>query len=275
MTDIVIAADLDGEKDTRRSSRVPKWVIYLVVHVIVVLTIIGGWQFTSDRWISSLTISSPAEIFTVARNWIGQGYLQLHTWHTFQAVLLGFFVGSFLALALAVLFTEIRWLGDLGEPYVIALSVVPPIALIPVFIIWFGLGISVKIIMGVLATFFIVFITSFQGLREFNSNLLELSRLLGATRFQRLFKFQLWAALPFFLSGAKLALPKACLAVVVAEFLTGNRGLGYAILRAGNNLDMGGFFVGVITLTVVVFLLSSLLLMIEQTALAWVPKERK
>lgn len=279
MTDIIVeraaAKALSRNEGSAAIARpLPRWMKHFPFHVAVIVSALLLWQLASDRWVSSLTISSPAEIWEAAKTWSQQGYLQFHTWHTFQAVFVSFVLGSVLAFAVAVLFIEVQWLGRFGEPYMIALSVIPPIALIPIFIIWLGLGLAVKIVMGVLATFFIVFITSYQGLRSIDSNLLELARIFSATRWQRLFKFRVWAALPFFMSGAKLALPKAALGVLVAEFLTGNRGLGYAILRAGNNYDMGGFFVGVITLTVVVFFLSSLLLLIERAALSWVPSER-
>ncbi|MCR6735420.1 MAG: ABC transporter permease subunit [Afipia sp.] len=194
---------------------------------------------------------------------------------TFSSVAAGFVVGAVLGFLVAVLLTEMPLLGRFSEPYLIALSVIPAIALVPIFVIWFGLGVQVKILMGLWSTFSIVFVTSYQGLRAADAKLLELSQVYGASRLQRLVTIRVWSALPFFLSGAKLALPKCALAVVATEFLAGSSGLGYAILRAGNNLDIGGLFVGVITLTLVTLLISNALVKAEDIFLQWVPKERR
>jgi NitT/TauT family transport system permease protein len=194
---------------------------------------------------------------------------------TFSSVLAGLVVGAVLGFLVAVVLTEMPLFGRFAEPYLIALSVIPAIALVPIFVIWFGLGVQVKILMGLWSTFSIVFVTSYQGLRTSDAKLLELSQVYGASRLQRLATIRVWSALPFFLSGAKLALPKCALAVVATEFLAGSSGLGYAILRAGNNLDVGGLFVGVITLTLVTLLISNALVKAEDAFLHWVPKERR
>lgn len=244
-------------------------------HVAISAGILLLWQFASGRWLDTNIISSPDQIFEVAVAWAQSGYLLAQTVSTFCSVAAGFAAGAVLGFLVAVVLTEMPLLGRFGEPYLIALSVIPAIALVPIFVIWFGLGVQVKILMGLWSTFSIVFVTSYQGLRTADAKLLELSQVYGASRLQRLATIRVWSALPFFLSGAKLALPKCALAVVATEFLAGSSGLGYAILRAGNNLDIGGLFVGVITLTLVTLLISNALVKAEDTFLHWVPKERR
>jgi NitT/TauT family transport system permease protein len=244
-------------------------------HIAISAGILLLWQFVSGRWLDANIISSPDQIFEVAVAWSRSGYLLAQTVSTFSSVAAGFVVGAVLGFLVAVLLTEMPLLGRFSEPYLIALSVIPAIALVPIFVIWFGLGVQVKILMGLWSTFSIVFVTSYQGLRAADAKLLELSQVYGASRLQRLVTIRVWSALPFFLSGAKLALPKCALAVVATEFLAGSSGLGYAILRAGNNLDIGGLFVGVITLTLVTLLISNALVKAEDIFLQWVPKERR
>jgi NitT/TauT family transport system permease protein len=247
----------------------------IIGHVVITAGILALWQFASGRWLDANIISSPDQIFEVAVVWIRSGYLLTQTVSTFSAVAAGFTSGAALGFLVAVVLTEMPLLGRFTEPYLIALAVIPAIALVPIFVIWFGLGVQVKILMGLWSTFSIVFVTSYQGLRAADAKLLELSQVYGASQLQRLATIRAWSALPFFLSGAKLALPKCALAVVATEFLAGSSGLGYAILRAGNNLEIGGLFVGVITLTVITLLISTLLVKAEGHFLHWVPKERR
>lgn len=250
-------------------------VLSIVGHIAISVGILIVWQFASGRLIDANIISSPDQIFEVAIAWVQSGYLFTQTVSTFSSVAIGFVAGAMLGFLVAVVLTEMPLLGRFTEPYLIALSVIPAIALVPIFVIWFGLGIQVKILMGLWSTFSIVFVTSYQGLRAADAKLLELSQVYGASRLQRLATIRAWSALPFFLSGAKLALPKCALAVVATEFLAGSSGLGYAILRAGNNLDVGGLFVGVITLTLVTLLISNILVRAEDVFLHWVPKEKR
>jgi len=244
-------------------------------HVLVILGALAIAQLVSGRFVSKLVIPSPSSIVTSGIAWIESGYLLGHTISTLIALFAGFAIGAVLSFFVAVLFVEIPRLGRFGEPYVLALSVVPAIALVPLFVVWLGLGLETKIVMGAFATFFAMFVVAYDGLKNTDAKLLELSRILGASRWQKLVKFRLWAAVPFFISGAKLALPKAALAVIVAEYLAGNSGLGFAILRAGNLLDVGGLFVGIITLTVLIHLLSLTIIGIERALLGWIPKEKK
>lgn len=250
-------------------------ILSIVGHIAISVSVLLLWQFISGRWLDANIISSPDQIFEVAVAWAKSGYLLTQTVSTFSAVAAGFAIGAVLGFLVAVVLTEMPLLGRFSEPYLIALSVIPAIALVPIFVIWFGLGVQVKILMGLWSTFSIVFVTSYQGLRTADAKLLELSQVYGASRLQRLTTVRVWSALPFFLSGAKLALPKCALAVVATEFLAGSSGLGYAILRSGNNLDIGGLFVGVITLTLVTLLISTSLVKAEDIFLHWVPKERR
>lgn len=243
-------------------------------HIILILGVIALAQAASGNWVSKLVIPSPLTVWNSAVNWISSGYLLAHTLSTLYALGVGFVVGGLLAFVVAVIFSELPALGRFSEPYVIALSVVPAIALVPLFVVWLGLGIETKIWMGIVATFFTVFVVGYDGLKYPDAKLIELARILKANRWQRLVKFKLWGAVPFFISAAKVSLPKTALAVVVSEYLAGNSGLGFAILRAGNQLDVGGLFVGVITLTILIHLLSLLIIGFERLLLGWIPKEK-
>lgn len=261
---------MSGLKEKSRRAASTIW-----PHIVFVIVVAAIAEIISGRLVSKLIVPKPSDVLVAAEGWITTGYLLRHLLATLHALSIGFVIGALVALVLAIILTELPRLGRFAEPYIIALSVIPAIALVPLFVVWLGLGIETKIVMGAFGTFFTVFITAYDGFKNADAKLLELAQLLKASHWQRLVKFRLWLAAPFFFSGAKLALPKAALAIVATEYLAGNRGLGYAILKAGNVLDIGGLFVGVIALTLLILVLSWLLLALERVTLSWVPKERK
>jgi NitT/TauT family transport system permease protein len=246
-----------------------------LLHVLFVAAILGVWQYASGRWIDPLLVASPATIAVRLWQWLGDGTLWHNLEPTLVALLVGFVIGAIAAFAVAVVFAEIPALGKFFENYILALGAVPFVALAPLLIIWFGLGLESKIVVAALTAFCSFFANAFTGLRETNPQLLEMSRILSASRWQRLIKVRFWSAMPYLTSGIKQSLPRAVFAVIVIEFLASNKGLGYLITSSGNNLDMPGLFGAVLVLVVVTQGLLFLVRLAEQRLLFWRPQERR
>jgi NitT/TauT family transport system permease protein len=245
------------------------------LHVLFVAALLGLWQFASGRWIDPLLIASPSTIAQRLGDWLGDGTLWQNLRPTLVALLVGFVIGTILAFAVAVLFVEVPALGRFFENYILALGAVPFVALAPLLIIWFGLGLEPKIVVAALTTFCSFFANAFTGLRETDPQLLELGRILHASQRQRLTKLRFWSAMPYLTSGVKQSLPRAVFAVIVIEFLASNKGLGYLITSSGNNLDMPGLFGAVVVLVVVTQGLLLLIRLAEKRLLFWQPQERR
>jgi NitT/TauT family transport system permease protein len=245
------------------------------LHVLFVAAILGVWQYASGRWIDPLLVASPSTIAVRLWQWLGDGTLWQNLEPTLVALLAGFVIGVIIAFAVAVVFAEIPPLGRFFENYILALGAVPFVALAPLLIIWFGLGLEPKIVVAALTAFCSFFANAFTGLRETNPQLLEMGRILHASRWQRLAKVRFWSAMPYLTSGIKQSLPRAVFAVIVIEFLASNKGLGYLITSSGNNLDMPGLFGAVIVLVVVTQGLLALVRLAEQRLLFWQPQERR
>ena len=245
------------------------------LHVLFVAATLGLWQYASGRWIDPLPVASPSTIAVRLWDWLGNGTLWQNLRPTLIALVIGFIIGVILAFAAAVLFTEVAPLGRFFETYILALGAVPFVALAPLLIIWFGLGLEPKIVVAALTTFCSFFANAFTGLRETDPNLLELGRILHASKRQQLAKIRFWNAMPYLTSGIKQSLPRAVFAVIVIEFLASNKGLGYLITSSGNNLDMPGLFGAVIVLVIVTQGLLFLVRLAEQRLLLWQPQERR
>lgn len=261
--------DLRGRLGRSRSLAVP------ALHVLFVAALLGLWQLASGRWIDPLLVASPSTIAQRLGDWLGDGTLWDNLRPTLVALLVGFVIGTTLAFAVAVLFTEVPPLGRFFENYILALGAVPFVALAPLLIIWFGLGLEPKIVVAALTTFCSFFANAFTGLRETDPQLLELGRILHASQRQRLTKLRFWSAMPYLTAGVKQSLPRAVFAVIVIEFLASNKGLGYLITSSGNNLDMPGLFGAVIVLVVVTQGLLFLIRLAEKRLLFWQPQERR
>jgi NitT/TauT family transport system permease protein len=253
----------------------PRRLVIPALHVLFVAAFLGLWQYASGRWIDPLLVASPSSIAVRLYHWLLNGTLWQNLEPTLEALLVGFVIGVILAFVVAVVFADIPPLGRFFENYILALGAVPFVALAPLLIIWFGLGLEPKIVVAALTAFCSFFANAYTGLRETSPQLLELSRILHASRRQRLTKVQFWAAMPYLTSGIKQSLPRAVFAVIVIEFLASNRGLGYLITSSGNNLDMPGLFGAVVVLVIVTQGLLYLVRLAEQRLLVWQPKERR
>lgn len=259
----------------RRLRRQGRRLVVPGLHVLFVAAILGVWQYASGRWIDSLLVASPSTIAVRLWDWLVDGNLWLNLEPTLEALLVGFVIGIAAGFAVAVVFVNVPPLGRFFENYILALGAVPFVALAPLLIIWFGLGLEPKIVVAGLTTFCSFFTNAYTGLRETNPQLVELTRILHASRRQRLTKVQFWSAMPYLTSGVKQSLPRAVFAVIVIEFLASNRGLGYLITSSGNNLDMPGLFGAVIVLVIVTQGLLYLVRLGEQRLLFWQPQERR
>lgn len=247
----------------------------LAQHVLFVGAVIAIWQALAGRAVDSLILASPSSIAGQFGTWVSNGYLWSNLSYTLESLLTGFIVGSVAATVFSMLLSESQAIGRFIEPYILALSSVPYMALAPLFLLWFGTGLTSKIVVCALTTFFVVFVNAFAGMRDTDSHLLELGRILRASRWQRFRSIKLPASLPFLIAGLKLALPRALIAVVIAEFLASDRGLGNVLVTAGQQLNTAGVFLAAVVLAVLVFMLTGLATMAERRLLRWKPAEHR
>jgi NitT/TauT family transport system permease protein len=279
LTDPKLSTELDNPAtllpERRRAAAGRSWLVKAAQHTLVVAVFLAAWQYASGRFVDPLLITDPVSVGRQLQEWTENGLLLFHLSFTLQALFFGFVSGAVAALLLAVVFTRLPRLGRFTETYIIAFNAIPNIALVPIFIVWFGFGIETKILMGYLTASFIIFIAAFQGLRNTEARYLELARILEANTVQTLLKIRIWAAMPFLASAVKMALPKTALAVVIAEFLGSNRGVGYLVVRASNLLDIPALFAAVVVLTVLVQTLSLAAAFLESRLLRWIPKEKR
>jgi len=158
-----------------------------------------------------------------------KGQLWAHTVSTLERVALGFATGALAALVLGLIAGSVRAVGDLVEPIVELLRPIPPLAVLPLFIVWVGIGEGSKVGFITYATFFPMFLTTVHAVRQIDPLLLRAARSLGARRLQLFLRVILPAALPDILTGVRLGVALSFFVIVISEFIGAEHGLGYLI----------------------------------------------
>ena len=192
---------------------------------------------------------------------------------TVSEIVLGFLFGSGIGLAIGVLVSQMPRLEALVAPYVAALQSVPKVALAPIIVMWLGFGLSSKVMIICLITFFPVLVTSIAGFKSVDADRIDLLRSLSATRWQifRYTKFP--TALPYIFAGLNMAAAFAVVGAVVGEFVGAQAGLGVLILQMEAQADTCGSFAVLVVLSVIGIALTALLRKVERRVLYWMPSD--
>jgi NitT/TauT family transport system permease protein len=237
----------------------------------VVVTAVILWQLASGTIVRPFFVSSPPDVWSQLWEWWGSADFWYHVRFTINAALFGFLGGSLSAILLAWPFGMMRLAYRVVEPYFLIGYSIPAVALGPVFILWFGIGMTAKIVLAAYFVFFVVFINTVAGFRETPQGLLDVSRVIGASRWTTLKSVVFPSAIPYVLAALRITLPAAMIGAVVGEFIASNRGLGYLTRVAGASYDTAGVMAGVIMLGAIVLVMSLALRPLER-ALRWQPQ---
>lgn len=236
------------------------------------IAIVLLWQVASNAgWLDPRTLAPPSDVIAAGRELLATGELQHHLWVSLGRVVKGLTLGVAAGTALALFAGLSRRGEDLIDPPVQMIRTVPVLALTPLFILWFGIGESTKVLMIALGTTFPVYLNTFAGIRGIDARLIDAARTLGLGRTAIIRQVILPGALPGFLTGLRYSAGIAWLVLVVSEQINTTAGIGYLVTEA-----RGAFRTDVIVLCLVIYGLLGLLTdlavrSIERRALAWRP----
>jgi NitT/TauT family transport system permease protein len=216
----------------------------LIPHLVFVLLLLGVWEWAgSQGWLNPAFFGRPSGIWKyLYDNLVASPKLAIDFGWTALGTLSAFVLGSLCAVAVALLFVTYPKVEHFLEPYFSALNAMPRIALAPLFILWFGLGVGSKIAVGFSLTFFIVLSSTVAGIRGVNQDHITLSRTLGATPSQLFFLITLPGAVPVIFSGLRLGLIYALLGVVGGEIIASEHGLGQTLSYLSSTFHIDGVF---------------------------------
>jgi NitT/TauT family transport system permease protein len=247
----------------------------LVLAPVLLVVIIGVWEWGVPYFeVPSYVLPTPSAIAVALWRGLDAGPFErggywLHTGVTVSEVLIGFFIGSAAGLLLGTVISQFRILEATLRLYLIAIQSLPKIALAPIIVLWFGFGLTSKVVVICLLTFFPLLVNSMAGFKAVDVERLELMRALGASQWQIFWKVRLPSALPYIFAGLDMAAVFAVVGAVVGEFVGAQRGLGTLILAMNAQMDIAGTFSVFIILALVGVVLHKTLRVIERRVLFW------
>lgn len=230
--------------------------------------ILAIWQAYAELLhISTIVLPTPAEI--AEASWQQYDLLLAETWPTFLESVCGFAFALILGVPLAVCVANSRILNLSLYPILIATQSIPKVAIAPIILVWFGLGMQSKLAIAFLVAFFPIIVDTATGLRETPPGLIELGRTLRASRWQMFWNIQFPAALPFVFSGAKVAVTLAVIGAVIGEFVGSINGLGNLLLSANSQLNGPLAWAALVWLSVLGILLFMLVALAQKLLMPW------
>lgn len=243
----------------------------LASQIAALIVFLVLWELTSrNRLIDPLFIGQPTKIFAyLYESVIGDQRLLKEAGWTLWATALAFTFGSLGGLGFGLLFVAYPVLERFFDPLFAALNALPRIALAPLFLLWFGLGVSSKIALGMSLTFFIVLNSTVAGARSVDQDWLTLSRMLGASKAAMFFKVTLVSAVPTIFSGLRLGLIYALLGVIGGEIIASQHGLGQLLSYLAGTFDTNGVFGVLFFLALLGVALTQGMTAIEKHLLRW------
>jgi NitT/TauT family transport system permease protein len=223
-------------------------------YLAATLSVLGGltlWEIISRYVVANaLFLAGPSQIAVAIYHLAMTGELWRHIGISAAEFALGYVVASVLGIALGLAMASSATAKQALQPWVSGLYATPTIALAPLFILWFGIGIWSKVIVVISLVLFPVTINTEAGLRTTSERLIEMLRSFGATKRQIFLKVSLPSAVPFILAGLKLGIGRGLIGVVVAELFGSRAGLGRLISQSADAFNMPELFAGVVILAV-------------------------
>jgi NitT/TauT family transport system permease protein len=224
--------------------------------ILLVAGILAAWELAVRLgWAKVYIYGQPTGIFSKAVAMIQSGELAWHTWVTAQEAVIGFIVGSGLGSLAGLSLWLTPGFAQVLRPVIVAVNGVPKIALAPLIIVWFGIGIEAKIAIAAILTFIVSLITTYTGTLEVDEDLVRLMRSLGARRTQTWKKVVVPATMPWVLSALRLNIGFALIGAVVGEYISAKEGLGYLVYYSGVLYDLNAVWVGIFALMVLALIL--------------------
>jgi NitT/TauT family transport system permease protein len=194
---------------------------------------------------------------------------------TASTTLIGLAMALVIGVLLALAVIYVKPLKGIVLPVLAAFNSIPKIAIAPLFVIWFGLGVEPKVLLAFLLGLFPVFVNSVTGLGEIEHDVLDLARLAGGTQLRIFTKVRLMNAVPYITDAVKVAFPLALVGSIVGEFIGGNSGVGYLILSGQFNLDTPLVFACLMSITLFTSVVIGVVVVLERVLLQWRPSQRK
>lgn len=246
-----------------------------VLRILLLFVSLGIWEAAVRFFdVPAFILPAPSRaIMALYRGTMSGVYLD-NFWITLLETLLGFALGSALAFVFGTAVAVSRAFEYFLYPFIVMFQSMPKVALAPLIIVWFGLGLTSKVVSAALIAFFPLLVNTIVGLRSVDEDRINLMRSLAATESQIFWMLRLPSALPFIMAGLEVAMIFSLIGAIVAEFVGAEAGLGMLIQSMNFSMDVAGQFAVLFILAVMGLALNWVIILIRRRVLFWDPSEK-
>jgi NitT/TauT family transport system permease protein len=241
-----------------------------VLRLLLLLLSLAVWEGAVRLFhVRAFILPPPSRVIEALYRGTASGVYLDNFWITIAETLLGFAVGSAVAFLLGTVVAVSRAVEYFIYPYVVMFQSMPKVALAPLIIVWFGLGLASKVVSAALVAFFPLLVNTIVGLRSADEDRVNLMRSLAANGWQIFWMLRLPTALPFIMAGLEVAMVFALIGAIVAEFVGAESGLGVLIQSMNFTMDVSGQFAVLFILAVMGLVLNGTVVWIRRRVLFW------
>jgi NitT/TauT family transport system permease protein len=220
--------------------------------LVTLVAILAAWSVaTGPGGLPSYLLPAPSAVFAALWSGLVDGSYWPHIGFTALSTITGYVIGSVAAIVLGVLVAESRTFERFFYPYIVAIQSMPKVALAPLILVWFGFGLSSKVVLVALICFFPLLVNTIGGIRRTDPDLIDMCRSFGRSPFFIFLHVKLPAAASSIFAGLQIGIVLALIGAVVGEFIASEQGVGYLIGSATVNMSVSTMFAGVIILAVI------------------------
>ncbi|HEX4818058.1 MAG TPA: ABC transporter permease [Nonomuraea sp.] len=227
------------------------------------------WEYGLGLLVERRYVSSPSEVAARLAELVRDGQLWGHIGVTLAEAGAGYVIGIAVGLAAALVLVAVPVLDEVVGPFLAAFYSIPKIALAPMFIMWFGLGLLPKILLAALMVFLIVLANTMAGVRGIEPGLIEVARVMGARGGRLVRTIVLPGAAPAVVASVRLTFSRAMVGAILGEFIAATQGLGFLIVRSSRQFETATVFAGIAVVAVLVMAVNAAIRAIEARALPW------
>jgi NitT/TauT family transport system permease protein len=242
----------------------------LPLSILLFVVVIGGWELVIDVFeVPRIVVPPPSAVARALWDGLRSGSLIVHFGVTFFETIAGFAIGAAVGLVLGALVGMSPLVEKTLYPYIVGFQTVPKVAIAPLIVIWFGYGLSSKVVITATIAFFPVLANTIVGLRAAPRDQIELLIAFTASPWQIFWKLRVRQALPYILVGLDVAIVLSVIGAIVGEFVGAQAGLGYLILQRNFNMDMAGVFAILVVLSAMGIGLHAVVRTIQKRVVFW------
>ena len=240
----------------------------LAIRFVSIFVVLAAWQIFGAQ-IDPILFTTPIAVVKAAAVMIASGELWTYLWPSLIVLAIGLVIAAVAGIAIGLLLARFWFLDVAFDIYITFLYATPTVALVPLIVLWAGFETGAKVIILFLFAFFPMVINTYQGVKNVDSKLLEVGRSFRCSEWQLWKNIVLPGALPFIVTGMRLALGRGLIGMVLADLYTAISGIGYLIVRTASTFQVDKMFVPIVTLGLLGVTLTALLRVAERHVAPW------